>query len=262
MFAVAALAVLVASSAASAGSLHGKPPGDNGDVKVHSWTTPEDDPRNEPKVCVFYLVGFNFDRVEQVSWEIKSWPPTGNGTTVKSGTLTLDEDGHGRTVDTTLPDGHYKLVWTFKGEHGKAKHKVFWVKCGSTPTDPPTSQPPTSQPPTSQPPTSQPPTSQPPTSQPPTSQPPTSQPPTSQPPTSQPPTSQPPTSQPPTSTGTPTPSRTPTPTPTPTRPGQGDHGTTVTQDWIQWDENPTPAQDEPKPAPTPKPVKTHMPVTG
>jgi hypothetical protein len=117
------------------------PPGDNGTVKIHRSTTSADDPRNEPKVCDFYLVGFHFDAGQQVSWEILSWPPTGNRTKVLSGALTLDQSGHGRTTDLKLPDGHYKLDWTFNGEHGKAKHKVFWVKCSSensTPTPTPT----------------------------------------------------------------------------------------------------------------------------
>ncbi|MFI7708181.1 hypothetical protein [Nonomuraea sp. NPDC049480] len=227
--AVAALAVLAISNTASAA------PGDNGDVKIHKWTTPEDDRRDEPHVCVFYLVGFNFDAAEQVSWEIKSWPPTGDKTTVKSGTLVLDKDGHGRTVDMTLPDGHYKLFWTFAGKKGAPKHKVFWVKCESTPTPTPTpSQTPT---PTVTP---------------------------SQTPTYTPTPTSTPTATP---TVTPTPTKTPTSTPkpsytpTPTHPGQRDHGT-VTHDWIEWDENVTQTQDEPKPAPTPTPVKTNIPVTG
>ncbi|MFD1544587.1 hypothetical protein [Nonomuraea guangzhouensis] len=229
MFAVAALTVLVISNTASAGAVHGKPPGDNGDVKIHKWTTPEDDQRDEPNVCVFYLVGFNFDAAEQVSWEIKSWPPTGDKTTVKSSTLVLDKDGHGRTADMTLPNGHYKLFWTFAGEHGAAKQKVFWVACEptSTPTPTPTVTPtPTSTPTVTPTPT---------------------------------PTGTP--------TVTPTPTRTPTSTPTPnntpppTHPGRDDHGT-VAHDWIKWDENVTQTQDEPTPAPTPTPVKTDIPVTG
>jgi hypothetical protein len=103
--------------------------GDKGTVKIHRSTTSADDPRNEPKVCTFYLVGSHFDAAQQVSWRILSWPPTGNRTEVLHGALTLGRDGHGRTQDLTLPDGHYKLYWNFNGEHGKAKQKVFWVKC-------------------------------------------------------------------------------------------------------------------------------------
>jgi hypothetical protein len=125
---------------------HGKAPaavnGDNGTVKIHDSSTPVTDPRNEPHVCVFYLDAFGFDPGQSVSWQIKSWPPTGDRAVVDQGTLTLDSAGDGRTSDQALPNGHYKLFWTFTGEHGAAKQKVFWVSCpSSTPT--PTSSSPT-----------------------------------------------------------------------------------------------------------------------
>jgi hypothetical protein len=37
----------------------------------------------------------------------------------------------------TLANGHYKLFWTFAGEHGSGKHKVFWVACTSSPSPSP-----------------------------------------------------------------------------------------------------------------------------
>jgi hypothetical protein len=114
-------------------------PGDNGTVKIHNSSTPVTDRRNEPHVCVFYLDAFGFDPGQSVSWQIKSWPPTGDRAVVDQGTLTLDSAGDGRTSDQALPDGHYKLFWTFAGEHGAAKQKVFWVSCpSSTPTPTPT----------------------------------------------------------------------------------------------------------------------------
>src|SRR4051812_41428703 len=79
-----------ASAAAMTGS-H-TPSGDNGTVKIHRSTTSADDRRNEPKVCAFYLVGFNFDPSQQVSWRILSWPPTGDRMEVLHGTLTLGQD--------------------------------------------------------------------------------------------------------------------------------------------------------------------------
>ncbi|MFG2261229.1 hypothetical protein ACGFNZ_53775, partial [Streptomyces mirabilis] len=39
---------------------------------------------------------------------------------VKSGAITQDGQGHGRTDDLSLPDGHYKLFWNFDGEKGAA----------------------------------------------------------------------------------------------------------------------------------------------
>lgn len=110
--------------------------GDNGTVKVHRSTTRVDDPRNEPHVCGFYLDGFGFDARQQVSWRIVSWPPTGDRTQVLHGTLTLGMDGDGHTSVLSLPNGHYKLYWNFAGENGKAKHKVFWVKCGKHAPEP------------------------------------------------------------------------------------------------------------------------------
>jgi hypothetical protein len=117
------------------------PGGDNGTVKVHRSTTSADDPRNEPHVCGFYLVGFNFDADQQVSWRLVSWPPTGNRTEVLHGTLALGPDGHGRTNDLSLASGHYKLYWNFNGEKGRAKQKVFWVKCVGKPTPQPSGTP-------------------------------------------------------------------------------------------------------------------------
>ncbi|WP_030603342.1 LPXTG cell wall anchor domain-containing protein [Streptomyces fulvoviolaceus] len=123
--AVAATALLAAPSA------HATAPGDNGTVKIHDATTGEELRKNEPHVCTFYLDAFGFDAVQQVDWHIEAWAPTADvkGETVKSGDITLDADGHGRTDDLSLPDGHYKLFWNFDGENGAAKHKVFWTDC-------------------------------------------------------------------------------------------------------------------------------------
>jgi hypothetical protein len=205
--AVVATGLTLAFGASSAGALPAAgqakttAPGDNGDVKIHNSTTPVTDERNEPHVCIFYLDAFNFDSVQSVSWWIESWPPTGNGTVVDSGAIALDSSGNGFTTDQALPNGHYKLFWTFAGENGAAKHKVFWVSC---PTTPPTTMPP---PPTTMPP---PPTTMPP---PPTTMPP---PPTTMPP---PPTTMPPPTPTMTSssaTATPTTPAPPPPAPTPT----------------------------------------------
>ncbi|MDS1271409.1 hypothetical protein RIF23_14000 [Lipingzhangella sp. LS1_29] len=116
------------------------PPGDNGTVKVHDVDTPAEDPRNEPRVCDFYLAGSQFDPGQEIEWQILSWPPTGDRTEVLAGELTLDDDGHGRTEDLGLDDGHYRLIWNFEGQRGAGKHKVFWVECdddGGETTPPP-----------------------------------------------------------------------------------------------------------------------------
>ncbi|MEV6987934.1 LPXTG cell wall anchor domain-containing protein [Streptomyces sp. NPDC093228] len=110
---------------------HATAPGDNGTVKIHDAKTGEELRRNEPHVCTFYLDAFGFDAVQQVDWYIEAWAPTADtkGETVKAGAITLDGQGHGRTADVSLPDGHYKLFWNFDGEKGAAKHKVFWTDC-------------------------------------------------------------------------------------------------------------------------------------
>ena len=160
--AVVATGLTLAFGASSAGALPvaGQTKtagGDNGDVKIHNPITSVTDERNEPHVCVFYLDAFNFDSVQSVSWWIEAWAPTGTkGTVVDSGVITLDSSGNGFTADQVLPNGHYKLFWTFAGEKGAAKHKVFWVSCPATPpttmSPPPTTMTPppttTSPPPT------------------------------------------------------------------------------------------------------------------
>ncbi|GCD94992.1 hypothetical protein [Embleya hyalina] len=125
---VAAIA-LGAAVFAGAGPAYALPlaPGDNGDVKVHASTTPPTDQRNDPKVCLFYLAAFNFDTVQQVTYTIAAQPPKADGP-VLGGSITLT-DGTGHTGTLTLPNGQYKLVWTFAGENGAGKQKVFMVDC-------------------------------------------------------------------------------------------------------------------------------------
>ncbi|MER5640468.1 hypothetical protein ABT095_26405 [Kitasatospora sp. NPDC002227] len=115
-------------------------PGDNGDVKVHDSATAVTSQNDDPKVCKFYLDAFGFDTVQLVSWTISQQPPTGNAL-VLAGSIVL-VTGTGSTQTYTLPDGHYKLEWTFVGESGNAKQKVFQVQC-ATPTPTPPGHPPT-----------------------------------------------------------------------------------------------------------------------
>ncbi|URM91090.1 LPXTG cell wall anchor domain-containing protein [Streptomyces sp. MRC013] len=105
--------------------------GDNGTVKIHDARTGEELTKNEPKVCEFYLDAFKFDAAQKVTWEIQAWAKNEaeKGTTVKGGAITLDAEGHGRTGDMTLPDGQYKLFWSWEGMKGAPKHKVFKSDC-------------------------------------------------------------------------------------------------------------------------------------
>ena len=122
-----ALAGLFGLLAAAPAAAFVMAPGDNGDVKIHASTTPVDDQRDETHVCEFYLDAFNFDTIQQVSWKIDQQPPTGHAQ-VLSGSITLT-NGAGHTAVMSLPAGHYKLTWTFVGEKGRAKFKVFWSTC-------------------------------------------------------------------------------------------------------------------------------------
>ncbi|WP_331766681.1 hypothetical protein [Embleya sp. NBC_00896] len=128
---VAAIAV-GAGTIAAGGSAFALPmaPGDNGDVKVHKTTTDPTNPVNEPKVCKFYLAAFDFDPLQEVTYTIATQPPNGSGP-VLGGKITL-VDGNGHTENLSLPDGQYKLVWTFEGASGAGKQKVFNVDCPDT----------------------------------------------------------------------------------------------------------------------------------
>ena len=126
---------------ANAGTLPA-PANANGVLNVHDSTRPADDPANDPKVCTFYLVAFNFDPNTTISWTISTQP---GGAFVQQGTIALDGNGHGRTPDMTLPDGMYK-VETPQGQGQGTQSKVFQVACASpspTPTVSPTVVPPT-----------------------------------------------------------------------------------------------------------------------
>ena len=132
-FRVAAGIAALALPLAVAGNALASAPGDNGDVKIHNIATGTDEEANNPHVCKFYLDAFNFDGLQKVHWEIDVWAGTdgdaAKGALAKEGDITLKADGSGQTSPVTLPDGHYKLFWTFDGENGAAKHKVFWVDC-------------------------------------------------------------------------------------------------------------------------------------
>ncbi|MFD0370931.1 hypothetical protein [Streptomyces sp. NPDC059071] len=135
-----AATALVISSAALAGAPSAlAAPGDNGDIKIHEKGTVEPDPSNDPKVCEFHIAAFNFDGLQDVDWQIFNQP--GPNLPVKEGSIVLDQNGDGYTADMTLPDGMYKVEWTFQGQQGAKKSKVFKVECVTPPTKPPTTPP-------------------------------------------------------------------------------------------------------------------------
>ncbi|MFD0277513.1 LPXTG cell wall anchor domain-containing protein [Kitasatospora sp. NPDC127111] len=156
----AALLLLAPTAEAAAG---GKPAkGNNGTVKIHDAATGQEDTRNEPKVCTFYLDSFGFDPGQDIIWLIAEVHDKGENA-VAFGDLPVDGKGHVRTEDINLPDGHYKLYWaSVELVDGKLpadpdlnnpKHKVFKVDCGGK-TPSPTGKPSPSATPTKTPPVS------------------------------------------------------------------------------------------------------------
>jgi hypothetical protein len=109
-------------------------PGNNGTVKiVNNNDDPmgADDRDNDPHVCQFHIYGFHFDKSSSGTWQIESWPPTGNRTVVASGTWSADATGQWAVAGPALADGHYELDAKQTGSPGGDKNKVFWVKCNA-----------------------------------------------------------------------------------------------------------------------------------
>ena len=110
-------------------------PGNNGTVKiVNNGDDPmgADDRDNDPHVCQFHIYGFHFDKSSSGTWQIESWPPTGNRTVVASGTWKADGTGQWAVAGPALADGHYELDAKQTGSPGGDKNKVFWVKCNTS----------------------------------------------------------------------------------------------------------------------------------
>ncbi len=128
------LAVLSLTSAAlfvPTASVSATAPGNNGTVKIEDSVDPKEEPANDPHVCQFSIKFHFADPAQSGDWFIESWPPTGDKTTVLSGTYDTDGSGFDREPDQgyfSLPDGHYKLNWR-GDEENLWKHKVFWVEC-------------------------------------------------------------------------------------------------------------------------------------
>ncbi|MEU9702081.1 hypothetical protein [Streptomyces sp. NPDC047981] len=133
------LSVAAASIALGAVALAGAPaayaaPGDNGDVKIHREGTTEPNQSNHPRVCKFHLAAFNFDDLLSVHWEIV---PENKVSPVKEGDIAINAEGDGFTADMELPDGKYRIEWSWVGQLGAKKSKEFTVKCLDDITSPP-----------------------------------------------------------------------------------------------------------------------------
>jgi len=123
-----ALLGVAAAFALSASVALAAPPGNNGTVKIHDGTgEPAPEIKNEPMVgCPFQLHFFFSDPGQTGTWWIQSWPPTGDMTTVATGSYAADGNGEAKVGPLSLDEGHYKLFW--EGDESKlVKHKAFWV---------------------------------------------------------------------------------------------------------------------------------------
>ena len=103
----------------------------SGTVKVHDADTglEASETGNEPQVCDFFL-GFTSDPpFEAGTWVVLSWPPTGDGSTVVSGSYDTGGDGTDYSSVISLPAGHYRVEWTANGANA-AKNKTLWVDAG------------------------------------------------------------------------------------------------------------------------------------
>lgn len=143
---VAAAALTLAFALPQAALAGQGPPGNNGDIKIHSASTPQADQRNEPQPdCPFYISFFNFDANDQVDFIINLGPPHPNNPTPPYeflGSVTTDASGNARSVDISLPDGAYKAYAVEEGAVGQgAKQKVFTVDCPGGPAVTPTPTP-------------------------------------------------------------------------------------------------------------------------
>jgi hypothetical protein len=101
----------------------------SGTVKIHDGTgEPAPEIRNEPKVgCPFYLHFFFSDPDHTGTWWIQSWPPTGDKTTVATGSYAAGGNGEDIVGPLSLDEGHYRLFWE-DDQSNLVKHKAFWTE--------------------------------------------------------------------------------------------------------------------------------------
>jgi hypothetical protein len=113
--------------------------GNNGTVKIHEGAgEPSPVTKDQTHVCTFHVHALFFDAGQTLTFEIRSWPPTGDRSVVLSGTIQTDASGEGRAPLAgaySLDEGHYRLtVDTGNGRPTNDKHKEFWVECGAATT--------------------------------------------------------------------------------------------------------------------------------
>ena len=132
---VAGVATLVFSLVVSIGPALAAPGGNGGGgnagtVKIHDATTNLEagETGNEPWVCTFWIGFYTTGAAETGDWQVVSWPPTGDGTVVTTGSYDTTGDGADTTEVFSIAEGHYRLEWQAITDT-TSKHKTFWVAC-------------------------------------------------------------------------------------------------------------------------------------
>jgi hypothetical protein len=124
---IAGIATLALSLAMSIGPAVGANP-NSGAVKVHDASTGLEAATqgNEPWVCSFWVTFTTTDVAEAGSWQLMSWPPTGDGTVLFAGVYDTSGDGEASTDTLSPAAGHYRFEWQVTGDNN-SKNKTLWV---------------------------------------------------------------------------------------------------------------------------------------
>ena len=128
---VFSLVVSIGPALAAPGANGGNGGGGNaGTVKIHDATTNLEagETGNEPWVCSFFIGFYTTGVAETGDWQVVSWPPTGDGTIILTGSYDTTGDGVDTTAVFGLAEGHYRLEWQAIADNN-LKHKTFWVDC-------------------------------------------------------------------------------------------------------------------------------------
>lgn len=99
--------------------------GERGYVRVHGAGTAVAGRGGDARVCQFYLDAFIFGTVPRIDWKVLQ---SSSKKEVLHGTLAL-ANGFGHTRSLRLPNGSYRVTWTFPRAQGAAAHTDFRVSC-------------------------------------------------------------------------------------------------------------------------------------
>jgi hypothetical protein len=117
----------------------GGAPGNSGTLKVRDAATGREasEQNNEAIVCDFWLEFSYSAPTQDGTWQVLSWPPTGDGSVMASGAYDTTGDGVDTSPTIHLAPGHYRVEWLANGSHS-SKNKTIWVDgtCDTIPATP------------------------------------------------------------------------------------------------------------------------------